>query len=151
MGTEEFITQAEAARKYGVTPSYISKIVKQGKLTKVNGKLIVADVSNFFGVLNEQPDELDYAEARRRKLIIEMRIKEMELEEMRGDLIRLSEVHEVISMIFIPINRFLDDLPHRTKTQFPADFSTEAMQWMGNEINQMKIDLQKRPTDAWET
>lgn len=144
---QNLISQSEAARKYNVSRQYVSRLIKDGKLTKQPGKKVDAqEIKNFFGVLNKSDEDMDYGEARRLKMIYDARLKKLELDEKERNLIPLEDAKKVIDILFSPLSSFLDNLPHHLKTHYP-EIKIDAINWLTEEINDHKTAVQSR---EWE-
>lgn len=145
----QLMTQADYARRRGVSPVAVHKAIKAGRITLIDGKIdpMVADVQwkantraristlrNDGGAANDTPaalpgdtlppgidiERISYDEARRRREAAEAQIAERKLAELDGDLVRKSAVTAVWQRRASTFREAILQLPDRLAAQLAA-------------------------------
>lgn len=158
-----YMTRAEFARHIGVNKSTVTRWISKGildscltaddKIDVQLAKAILENIKTQAKSLKQQPsiptNDKEYnailsdsnlpqiTKAQIAKTYWQAKNAELTYKEKRKELVHIDTVKGMLEEMLQPLNRFLDDLPHKTKTKFP-EIPNDAILWLEEEIQKQK-------------
>jgi transcriptional regulator with XRE-family HTH domain len=142
MMTAELVTQSELARRLGVSRQYVYKLVKQGKIQRVDGKIDFAAASEALKGLADparprkstasapeppaapSPESSrapTFAEAKTMKEVFNAKLARLRFEEESGKLIEREEIEDKARDIAVIVKESLLAIPNKLMEQLAAE------------------------------
>jgi transcriptional regulator with XRE-family HTH domain len=133
--TSNLITQAELARRLGVSRQYVGKLVRQGKIQRVDGKIdlevatgalrMLADPArprNTPELLGEaEEDSTTFAEAKTMKEVYSAKLARLKFEEESGKLIERADIEDKARDVAVIVKESLLMLPNKLMEQLAVE------------------------------
>ena len=133
----ELISQAELARRLGVSRQYVGKLVKQGKIEKVGAKIDFQAASAALKMLadparprntpdllpdgSEGGDSTTFAEAKTMKEVYQAKLARLKFEEESGKLIEKAEIEDKARDIAVIVKESLLTIPNKMMEQLAVE------------------------------
>ena len=174
-GAAEGITSAEFARELGENPASIYRAIEDGRISRgvVRGakgwRILDVEAARADYVANTRPkistrsesepapsrsssdedDEPSYTRERSKKLRVERQAKELQLAELRGDLVRVSSVSSLVFEVLSTLRSSLLQLPDRISLELadlsePSAVRTRLREELGEALSAAAEDLARR-------
>lgn len=145
------MSQADFAREIGVARSYVTALKKSGRLVlDDDGRVLVAESKASIARSNGAPERAavvpqKFGDARERKEQAEAELKEIELQERRGALLRTAEVVAAVTAAATTLRSRLESFPDVLAPQLAAIADEQQIRAMlADEVELVLADLSGR-------
>jgi phage terminase Nu1 subunit (DNA packaging protein) len=139
MTQQRLLTQRQYANHVGLTQQAISKMVRAGRIPSVHGRidLAAADRALAGGTVGT----VTLAEAQRRKELAIAGLRELELEQKRGELCEVAYVERSLVKIYSNIRSHLLNLPVKLAPRLEGLIAVEIRVVLETEVRQALEEL----------
>lgn len=139
--TEKLISQSLYARQRGVSRQYISKLVKEGVIPTINGKIDPDEADKILGNLSKR---LDYSEAKTLVMNIKAQLLQIERDMKMQKLVDIDKVINHMTKIGNIVRDSLLLIPAKVSHQVAAEKNpNKCMEIIDKEIRQALQELSK--------
>lgn len=144
------VSQAEFARMLGCGRSYVTALKKSGRLVLDGDRVLVAESKALIASSNGAPERAkvvtpEFGNSRDRREHIEAELKQIELDEKRGDLLRTDLVVSAVSSASTTLRSRLESFPDLLAPQLATIADEQQIRAMlADEIEIVLSDLSSR-------
>lgn len=122
------LTQSQYAKARGLTKQAVSLAVKVGRLPLVDGK-VDSDVADAVFATSVMAETLpSFAEARAAKEAFQARLKRLEYERRRGDLVSIRDVDAYVSSMIFTARSVLWEIPSDLADQLSRETNAQVIE-----------------------